>query len=161
MHLSGIKHSHMPLAAESFSSPSSAPTSYCQTLFSVLCVCPYFTVSVQCAGHIVWESHSQLKSLQDFKKRKKKKKIGKGIAFQNSPTVCTTTGTKTLQINDLEVHWKNLLYYDSLMAWVGSSTEHITKPQEKKWLMGTFSHSQNKERFLTKRIILSGGFSRF
>lgn len=144
----------MPLAAESFSSPSSAPTSYCQTLFSVLCVCPYFTVSVQCAGHIVWESHSQLKSLQE-------KKNGKGISFQNSPTVCTTTGTKTLQINDLEVHWNNLLYYDSLMARVGSSTEHITKPQQKKWLMGTFSHSQNKERFLTMRIILSGGFSRF
>lgn len=154
MHLSGIKHYHMPLAAESFSSPSSAPTSYCQTLFSVLCVCPYFTISVQCAGHIVWESHSQLKSLQE-------KKNGKGIAFQNSPTVCTTTGTKTLQINDLEVHWNNLLYYDSLMARVGSSTEHITKPQQKKWLMGTFSHSQNKERFLTMRIILSGGFSRF
>lgn len=87
MHLSGIKHYHMPLAAESFSSPSSAPTSYCQTLFSVLCVCPYFTVSVQCAGHIVWESHSQLKSLQE-------KKMEKALLFKIAQQSAQQQGQK-------------------------------------------------------------------
>lgn len=134
MHLSGIKHYHMPLAAESFSSPSSAPTSYCQTLFSVLCVCPYFTVSVQCAGHIVWESHSQLKSLQDFKKRKN---IGKGIAFQNSPTVCTTTGTKTLQINDLEVHWR-ICYIMTVWWHEWEAVQNILLNLSKKMTNGDF-----------------------
>lgn len=159
MHLSGIKHYHMPLAAESFSSPSSAPTSYCQTLFSVLCVCPYFTVSVQCAGHIVWESHSQLKSLQDFKKRKKK--LEKALLFKIAQQSAQQQGQKPFK--SMTWRYTERICYIMTVWWhEWEAVQNILlNLSKKKWLMGTFSHSQNKERFLTKRIILSGGFSRF
>lgn len=130
---------------------SSAPSAYCQTLFSVLCLCPYFTAWVQCAGRIVlsftviWEFQGKHRMT-----KKRNTNLGEVLPFQVAQHTTQQQGRKNY--NEWPRHTVEEFFVICRVmtvlcrVWV---VKWILLNCCKKWLMGTFSQAQNKETCLT------------
>lgn len=78
---------------------SSAPCVYCQTLFSVLCLCPYFTAWAQCAGLIVLGKSFRI-SRKTQNRMGEEWKLESSVSADDSPALCTTTKTEKKTENE-------------------------------------------------------------
>lgn len=138
---------------------------HCQTLFPVLCLCPYFTAWVQCAGHIVWgKSFTHISRKIQNRKEEEKYKLWRSIAIQDGTALGTATGTNKVKW----MTWRysegvqcDMLCYDGLMACVGSGEVNITKLLQKVPDGGFQSGSEWGNMPYSDRVILIDGFSYF